>query len=232
MLKAYSIGFFGAVLAVAVAAAIWLATQPGQETGLVWGDKTYTSKQQFNGYLKSRGLSYKVWLTRNPGVAPWEQAPARAAAAVTDTETRHERNTRQVVEDWATGLPLVPIGIILAAGCSLLLFVRTLRPILARAPTWPAGGTAARNREGSEQRSRALPSLRRLGTMASSAVRRFEASVPRYTERLLGVSQTDAQLLSAPKPERNIRTADLVFWLLGIATVALFVLFVKVLATA
>jgi hypothetical protein len=231
VLKAYSIGFFGALLAVVLAAAIWLATKPREETGLVWGDTTYTSKQQFNGYLKSKGLSYKVWLERNPGAAPWEPAPARARTAASETETRGERTTRQVVEDWVTGLPLTPIGVLLATGGALL-FLRTLRPILARVPTWPATPSAVRNSEGFDHRSRALPSVRRLGTVASSAARRFEASVPRYTERLIRAAQAEAQLLPAVMRERNIRTGDLVFCLLGIAAAGFFVLFVTVLVSS
>jgi len=37
VLKAYAIGFFGAVLAVLVVAGIWFVTQPKPEPGLLWG---------------------------------------------------------------------------------------------------------------------------------------------------------------------------------------------------
>ena len=126
MLKAYAIGFFGAVLAVGLAAAIWLATQPEQKPGLVWGTTTYTSKEQFSGYLKSKGLSYKVWLARNPGAAPWEPAPRAEVKGA--THATRDRTTREVVEDWATGLPLTPLVVILAAGATLVLVRRRLQP--------------------------------------------------------------------------------------------------------
>ena len=126
MLKAYAIGFFAAVLAVGLAAAIVLATQPEQKPGLVWGTTTYTSKEQFSGYLKSKGLSYKVWLARNPGAAPWESTPRAEVKGA--THTTRDRTTREVVEDWATGLPLTPLVAILAAGATLVLVRRRLQP--------------------------------------------------------------------------------------------------------
>ena len=127
MLKAYAIGFFGAVLAVGLAAAIVLATQPEQKPGLVWGMTTYTSKEQFNGYLKSKGLSYKVWLARNPGAAPWEPRLHAEVKGATHTTTR-DRSPREAVEDWATGLPLTPLAVILATGGTLILLRRRPQP--------------------------------------------------------------------------------------------------------
>jgi hypothetical protein len=127
MLKAYAIGFLGAVLAVGLAAAIMLATQSEQKPGLVWGGTTYTSKEQFSGYLKSKGLSYKTWLARNPGAAPWEPKPRVEVKGATHTATR-DRSTREVVEDWATWLPLTPLVVILATGATLVLVRRRLQP--------------------------------------------------------------------------------------------------------
>ena len=127
MLKAYAIGFLGAVLAVGLAAAIVLATQPEQKPGLVWGTTTYTSKEEFSGYLKSKGLSYKVWLARNPGAAPWEPTPRARVKGATHTATR-DRTTREVVEDWVAGVPLTPLVVILATGATLVLLRRRLQP--------------------------------------------------------------------------------------------------------
>jgi hypothetical protein len=127
VLKAYAIGFLGAVLAVGLAAAIVLATQPEQKPGLVWGTTTYTSKEQFSGYLKSKGLSYKAWLARNPGAAPWESTPRAEVKGATHTATR-DRTNREVVEDWATGLLLTPLVVILATGATLVLLRRRLQP--------------------------------------------------------------------------------------------------------
>ncbi len=73
MLKTFGVGFLGAIAAVMMAAAVWFAViQPLHGAGLVWGGSVYHSKQEFNLYLKSKGLSYATWLQRNPGVAPWE----------------------------------------------------------------------------------------------------------------------------------------------------------------
>jgi hypothetical protein len=108
--KDYAVGLLaGLVLALAVAV-LYVATQPKEETGLLWGNKVYTSKQEFNGYLKSKGLSYKTWLARNPGAAPWEPAVERRAAAA-DSSSRS---------------PLLPaaLGLLLGAGCTLLEFRR------------------------------------------------------------------------------------------------------------
>ena len=55
VVKAYTIGFIGATLAVLVAAGIWLALQPREEAGLRWGGSVYTSKQEFDVYLRRRG---------------------------------------------------------------------------------------------------------------------------------------------------------------------------------
>ena len=145
MLKAYAIGFFGAVLAVGLAAAIWLATQPEQQPSLVWGATTYTSKEQFKGYLKSRGLSYKTWLARNPGAAPWEPAPRTEVKAATHPGTGDGRTTRQAVEDWATDVPLTPVVAILAGGATLILLRRRPQPSSETAPVGqPAVAPSAR----------------------------------------------------------------------------------------
>jgi hypothetical protein len=148
MLKAYAIGFFGAVLAVGLAAAIWLATQPPQGPSLVWGTTTYTSKEQFKGYLKSKGLSYKTWLARNPGAAPWEPTPRTQVKGATHTAD-DGRPTRQVVEDWATDLPLTPLVAILAGGATLILVRRRSQPS-SETPSMeqPAVTPSARSRSG------------------------------------------------------------------------------------
>lgn len=79
-MKGYAFGFFSAALVVLVAAALWFGVQPKQQDGLLWGDHVYSSQEEFNGYLKTRGLSYETWLARNPGVAPWESETFRLGA--------------------------------------------------------------------------------------------------------------------------------------------------------
>lgn len=88
MLKGYAFGFLSAALAVLLVAAIWIGTQPKHESGLLWGDTVYTSRQQFDGYLKSKGLSYKSWLARNPGAAPWEPEAVTVGAITVRASTR------------------------------------------------------------------------------------------------------------------------------------------------
>ncbi len=121
-MKAYAIGFFGAVVAILVVAGIWVALQPKPEAGLLWGGTVYSSKQEFNGYLKSKGLSYKAWVARNPGAAPWE--PRRAAGVAKSRPAATAKPEKQASEDQAEGLPLTTIGLMLATGCALLLLLR------------------------------------------------------------------------------------------------------------
>ena len=131
MLKGYLIGLLSATLAVLLVAVIWFGTQPPQDEGFVWGGKVYTSRQEFNGYLKSKGLSYETFVARNPGASPWEPdeftlGPITVRASI---ETR---------EDWVVWLPLASIGLMLAIGCALMLWLRlrtvtrTVTPGLAR----------------------------------------------------------------------------------------------------
>ena len=72
MLKAYVLGLSSAALGVVLVSLLWFGVQPKQETGLLWGDQIYESRAEFDGYLRSKGLSYTTWVARNPGVAPWE----------------------------------------------------------------------------------------------------------------------------------------------------------------
>jgi hypothetical protein len=82
----------------------------------VWGGKVYTTKEEFNGYLKSKGLSYKTWVAKNPHAAPWEPGAQPSAKA----------------EDG----PVVDLGsaaivLMIATACALLLLPRP-RSALAR----------------------------------------------------------------------------------------------------
>jgi hypothetical protein len=73
VLRRFLVGFLGVAAALMLATAVWFAaTKPIGSPGLVWGDSVYRSKEEFKLYLKDRGLSYKTWLRRNPGIAPWE----------------------------------------------------------------------------------------------------------------------------------------------------------------
>jgi hypothetical protein len=122
VLKAYALGLFTAALALALVATIWIGTQPRQEPGLVWGGAVYTSKEDFNGYLKSKGLSYKTWVARNPDAAPWEADTISIGAITVRVSARGDSVMR---------LFLVAIGLLLAIGTALLLLGRQ-NPVLVR----------------------------------------------------------------------------------------------------
>ena len=135
VLKGYLIGLLSATLAILLVAVIWFGRQPPQEEGLLWGGKVYTSRQEFNGYLKSKGLSYETFVARNPGASPWEPDEF----TIGPVTVRASIKTR---EDWVVWLPLAAIGLMLAIGCALLLWLwlrprlrtvtRTVTPGLAR----------------------------------------------------------------------------------------------------
>jgi hypothetical protein len=73
MVRPFLIGFLGTVAALVLVVAVWFAAfRPIEHPGLAWGGLVYESKEQFQVYLRSKGLSYSKWHKRNPGVAPWE----------------------------------------------------------------------------------------------------------------------------------------------------------------
>ena len=147
MLKAYAIGFFGAVLALGLAAAIWLATQPEQQPRLVWG--------------------------------PAPRTQVKGAARTEDDG----RTTRQVVEDWATDLPLTPLVAILAGGATL---------ILVRRRSQPSSETASM-----EQPEVAPPAhVPRSGQVVIRTARAYVKRVPTFLrERNIGASDVAFGLL-------------------------------------
>jgi hypothetical protein len=126
VLRVYALGFFSAVAAVLLVGVLWLGA-PEEESGLLWGDKVYTEKQEFEGYLKSKGLSYKTWEARHSGAAPWEPDEITIGALTlrASTETR---------EAWVVRLPLAALALMLAIGGVLLLLsrLRSVMPELAR----------------------------------------------------------------------------------------------------
>ena len=128
MLKAYAFGFFSAVLAVLMVAAISFG-KPTEERALVWGGHTYTTKQQFKDYLATTGLSYETWLARHPGAAPWEPGVISIGPITVRASTKAR-------EDWVIRLPLAALGLMLAIGAVLLLLrrLRSVRPDLATKP--------------------------------------------------------------------------------------------------
>jgi hypothetical protein len=251
VLKAYAIGFLGAVLAVVIAIAVVNGLHAEEQAGLRWGGTVYTSKADFQGYLKSRGLSYETWLARNPGAAPWEPEPARRVAARTAAPA-DERETRaptappdDVLLPWPGWWPLAGVAAVLAAASALLVSRGGLRAPTLRSQPGAAPSLRLRPRPPltfarlgprldaiTAGRHAALPSLRRLADVAVGATRRLEAAAPFYGERLLGGARADAQQLRKLANGRGISAGDVAFALLAVTAAVMFVVFVVVLLTA
>lgn len=130
MWKAYALGFFSAAAPVLLVSVIWFGTgTPSQENGLLWGNKVYTSKYDFEDYLKTKGLSYKTWAARHSDRAPWEPNTFTIGAITLRAST-------QTREAWVVRLPLVAIALMIVTGGTLLLLraVRSAKPRLASRP--------------------------------------------------------------------------------------------------
>jgi hypothetical protein len=101
-----------------LSAAIWFAVvKPINGPGMVWGGAVYRSKQEFNLYLKSKGLSYATWLGRNPGVAPWE--PGRRA---------RKSDQKAEIWDWRRDMLLAINAAMLAIIAAVILARNVARP--------------------------------------------------------------------------------------------------------
>lgn len=242
-LKAYLIGLLSGTLAVLLVAVIWFGTRPPQEPGLLWGGTVYTSKQEFDNYLKSKGLSYKTFVARNPGVAPWEREEITVGAITVRASTKAR-------EDWTVRLPLAAIGLMFATGCALLLSRRLraatpglarssvalsapltilLRPVVARLAKGlvaffsPRGFRIAKSAVGWPT---AFAFIRRLGVVTSGATRRLRVSVTLYGERLIGAARQDARAAPELMRERNISVGYVAFGLLAALTAGVLAVFV------
>ena len=211
-----SVVFFSVFSAV-VLLAIWFGGQPKQEPGLLWGGSVYTSKQEFNGYLKSKGLSYETWLARNPGAAPWEPAPARVSTKKLEaTKARVVTRTPAAApakadEGWLGGPLLAALGLILASACAIVL-LRRERPALVRLASGSGAvfdpGTVSIGR-GSGGFAGASASIQRLGVAVSGVTGGLKASAPAYGARFLGAARTAVFLIIAG----SVRLARLLVWL-------------------
>ena len=115
MLRAYLVGLLGAIAGLMVGAAIWFAVQSLDRPELVWAGSAYSSKQEFVLYLKSNGLSYRTWLKRHPGMAPWE--PGRRVSPSNEGDSK----------DRTTEILLAANAALLATLLALLLAHRTFR---------------------------------------------------------------------------------------------------------
>ena len=241
MLKAYAIGFVGAVLAILIVVALGQGVRTQEEPGLRWAGTVYTSEAAFKGYLKSKGLSYQTWLARNPGAAPWEPAPeptvaARTSSAAQEAEPPASRETATDLSGWLPGwLPLAAVGLAAVGGAIFLLSRLRLGTALARIPSRPAlasDGRALRLEALVAGGRTAVPTLQRAAHAAAGAVRRLETAAPLYGERLLAGARAEGRVLRTYVQGQNIRWADVAFAVLAVTAAAMFVLFVVVLLTA
>jgi hypothetical protein len=117
MVRPFLIGFLGTVAALMLVVAVWFAAiRPIEHPGLVWGGLVYESKEQFQVYLRSKGLSYSKWLKRNPGVAPWEPGGREAESSQTDR-----------VWDWKRD-SLLAVNAMMLAVIAAALLARAPRP--------------------------------------------------------------------------------------------------------
>ncbi len=192
-----SVVFFSVFSAV-VLLAIWFGGQPKEEPALLWGGSVYTSKQEFNVYLKSKGLSYQTWLARNPGAAPWE--PAAVPSSTKAPEATQARvvtkapGTTEASSGWVGRPLLAVIGLMLAAVSGLLLF-RARRPVLARyAAASSASGTISIGGS-SAGGPRTVPSIQRVGGRVSEAAERLKASASSFGARLIAAARSVARMV-------------------------------------
>jgi hypothetical protein len=216
-----SVALFSTVLAGLLAGAIWISTQSREPPGLRWGDTVYTSKQEFKGYLKSKGLSYQTWLARNPGAAPWEPEPAvvRSAAKKTGAPKLPVATTAEP----GNGLPIRPLlvlGLLLALVSSVLL-VRRRPPAAARLA---AGSAAVLRRVASRRRGP-------VALAASDAAGRLRASAPFHGRRVVGVAQATGRRMTHFVRERDVTAPQLAYGLVAVlSAVAIELLIVSMLS--
>lgn len=228
-----SVALFSTVLAGVLAGAIWFSTQSREEPGLRWGDAVYSSKDEFKGYLKSKGLNYETWLARNPGAAPWEpepaavRSPARKAAA--------PKNPVAAKDEPGDGVPVRPLvlglGLLLAAAASILLLRR--RPaVTARVA---AGSAAVSRRVASRSRrrrgTRAGAGFDRVAVAASGVGGRLRASAPLHRRRVVGAAQATGRRVTHFVRERDVTAPQLAYGLVAVlSAVAIELLIVSMLS--
>ncbi|MBA2383481.1 MAG: hypothetical protein H0V68_02300 [Actinobacteria bacterium] len=208
------VAFSSAVLTVLLVAAVWFGTHPRQEPGLLWGGKVYTTRQEFNGYLKSKGLTYKAWLARNPGAAPWEPAPARGSP--------------QAREDWLARFLLASAGLVFAIGCGMLLFKRVgrIRPRLASGRPASDHGPALSVPASPVGKPAAGASSRGLTHGLSRATGFLRVAVPRYGDRIIGAARAEARRLPELVRDRNISIGYAAFGLIAAVIAGVFAVLV------
>jgi hypothetical protein len=230
-----SVALFSTVLAGLLAGAIWFSTQSREEPGLRWGDAVYTSKQEFKGYLKSKGLNYQIWLARNPGVAPWEPEPAAVRSAAKKTAAPESAVATKA--EPGEGLPirslLLGLGLLLAAASSFLL-LRRRPPAAARLA---AGSVAVVRRVASRHRGRSPKPWatagfnRRLAVAASDAAGRVRASAPFHGRRVVGAAQATGRRVTLFVRDRDVTAPQLAYGLLAVlSAVAIELLIVSMLS--
>jgi hypothetical protein len=232
-----SVALFSTVLAGLLAGAIWFSTQSREEPGLRWGGSVYTSKEQFKGYLKSKGLNYETWVARNPGAAPWEPAAVRAPAGKSEAAKARSSKTAAKPAEPGQARQIRPLllvfGLLLAGSCALLLLRRRPRHAAARL----AAASAAFFRRGASGVGRIGKSpatterVERGLTVASDAANRVRASAPVHGRRLAGAVLATSRRASDFVRDRDVTGPQLAYGLVAVlSAVALELIIVSVLS--
>jgi hypothetical protein len=231
-----SVALFSTVLAGVLAGAIWFSTQAREEPGLRWGGVVYTSKQEFKGYLKAKGLNYETWLARNPGAAPWEAASARVSAKTTSaakTAAPKAAEPAAKTRGWPTRSLLLGLGLLLAAAMSVL-FLRGPRPAVARFAAESVATyrrVALRDRKRGRTADASVDANRRLVMAASEAAGRLKVSAPVHGRRLVVAAHATGRRMRHFVRERDVTGPQLAYGLLAVlSAVALELVIVSMLS--
>jgi hypothetical protein len=127
---------------------------------IVWAGRVFTNRQEFAGWLRARGASYRVWAQRHPGVVAAQSHALDATPSVRPTGTPGQRR------NWVR--PLIAGVLVLAGGFVVVLTFRRRRRFgLVRRPRW--------ERPGLRPRHPTLPHPTRPSPQLASFVRRFAA---------------------------------------------------------
>lgn len=94
-----------------------------QATGIVWADRVFPTKHDFEGWLKSRGASYEAWSARHPAAARAFEPVGASGTAAGPAQTQDHSTL-------AVGLVIVSVLGLLALLSALRL--RSPRPAYAR----------------------------------------------------------------------------------------------------
>ena len=97
-----------------------------QQTNLVWSNRVFTTRRDFEGWLASRGSNYELWSQRHPAAARhFDDASRRSLAANASAQD----SRRQVQSGTALLIAIISCSVLLAM-LALPRFVRSARFLL------------------------------------------------------------------------------------------------------